>query len=113
MTKKTWLNTNNLRRERDREGWSQAELAERLGVRQQHVSRWENGDIDPSPEMLVRIAQVFGVTVDYLLGLSTERTGKAEVRANPDLKELLAQAVNEGNAAEALEIIAGFLKRKQ
>lgn len=50
-------------------GWSQVELAKRLGVAKQTVSNWENDNIQPSIEMLVRIAKVFGVATDYLLGL--------------------------------------------
>lgn len=50
-------------------GWSQVELAKRLGVAKQTVSNWENENIQPSIEMLIRISKLFGVTTDYLLGL--------------------------------------------
>lgn len=50
-------------------GWSQMELAKRLGVAKQTVSNWENDNIQPSIEMLVRLSRLFGVTTDYLLGL--------------------------------------------
>ncbi|MGN0979027.1 MAG: helix-turn-helix transcriptional regulator [Candidatus Avoscillospira sp.] len=49
-------------------GWSQVDLAKRLSVTKQTVSNWENGNIQPSVEMLVRLAQIFRVTTDYLLG---------------------------------------------
>ena len=50
-------------------GWSQVDLARRLGVAKQTVSNWENDNIQPSVEMLVRVARLFGVGTDYLLGL--------------------------------------------
>ena len=50
-------------------GWSQVELAKRLGVAKQTVSNWENENIQPSIEMLVRLSKLFGVATDYLLGL--------------------------------------------
>lgn len=50
-------------------GWSQVELAKRLGVAKQTVSNWENENIQPSIEMLIRLARLFHVTTDYLLGL--------------------------------------------
>jgi len=50
-------------------GWSQVELAKRLGVAKQTVSNWENDNIQPSIEMLVRLAKLFGVSTDYMLGL--------------------------------------------
>ena len=50
-------------------GWSQVQLAKKLNVAKQTVSNWENDNIQPSIEMLVRLAKLFGVTTDYLLGL--------------------------------------------
>lgn len=50
-------------------GWSQVALAQRLGVAKQTVSNWENENIQPSIEMLMRLAKLFNVTTDYLLGL--------------------------------------------
>jgi transcriptional regulator with XRE-family HTH domain len=48
-------------------GWSQTELAERIGSDGRQVSRYENGRITPSLEALVRIAETFNVSVDYLV----------------------------------------------
>ena len=50
-------------------GWSQVELAKRLGVAKQPVSHWENDNIQPSIEMLIRLANVFNTTTDFLLRL--------------------------------------------
>lgn len=50
-------------------GWSQVQLATRVGAAKQTVSNWENDNIQPSIEMLVRLSKIFGVTTDYLLGL--------------------------------------------
>ena len=50
-------------------GWSQIQLAKRLGAAKQTVSNWDNDNIQPSIEMLARLARIFGVTTDYLLGL--------------------------------------------
>ena len=46
---------------------SQGEMASALGLTKQCVSNWENDNIQPSIEMLVKIADYFGVTTDYLL----------------------------------------------
>lgn len=54
---------------RQARGLSQVELARILGVTKQSVSNWENDNIQPSIDMLKRIAQTFGVSADYLLGL--------------------------------------------
>ena len=48
---------------------SQVQLAEQLSVSKQTVSNWENGYIQPSIDILIRIANFFSVSTDYLLGL--------------------------------------------
>lgn len=50
-------------------GWNQVQLAEKLNITKQTVSNWENDNIQPSIEMLIRIAKLFHVSTDYLLGL--------------------------------------------
>ncbi len=62
------LRINELRTARN---WSQVELSKRLGVTKQTISNWENEYIQPSIEMLVRLAEVFRVSTDFLLGLET------------------------------------------
>ena len=47
---------------------SQVELANLLGVTKQSVSNWENDNIQPSIEMLVKISRTFNVSTDFLLG---------------------------------------------
>lgn len=49
-------------------GMSQVELAKRLSVTKQTVSNWENDNIQPSIDMLERLADFFNVSTDYLLG---------------------------------------------
>ena len=55
-------------------GITQVQLANKLGVTKQCVSNWESGYIQPSIDMLVRIAKTFSVSADYLLGLSDTPT---------------------------------------
>ena len=50
-------------------GWTQVQLAQKLGVTKQTVSNWENDNIQPSIEMLIRLSSIFGVSTDFLLGL--------------------------------------------
>lgn len=50
---------------------SQVQLAHDLNVSKQTVSNWENNNILPSIEMLIKIAQYFSVSTDYLLELDS------------------------------------------
>lgn len=62
-------------------GWSQVELAKKLGVAKQTVSNWENENIQPSIEMLVRLSKLFGVSTDYMLGF--EETPRLNIDGLP------------------------------
>jgi len=53
-------------------GLSQTELAAKLGVSKQCVSNWENDNIQPSIDMLIKLSEFFKVSCDCLLGLSNE-----------------------------------------
>jgi transcriptional regulator with XRE-family HTH domain len=53
-----------LRRER---GWSQDQLAQEVGIHGRHVGKYEIGASMPHADTLIKIADVLGVTVDYLL----------------------------------------------
>ena len=52
---------------------TQVELANSLSVSKQAVSNWENDNIQPSIDMLVKIAKYFSVSTDYLLGLDNRK----------------------------------------
>lgn len=55
----------NLRKELN---MSQAELAEKLGVSQQTISKYERGTREPDNETLAKLAEIFDCSIDYLLG---------------------------------------------
>ena len=54
-------------RMRKRNGWSQEELAEKMGVSRQAVSKWESAQTVPDLEKILQLGNLFGVTTDYLL----------------------------------------------
>ncbi len=52
---------------RKQKGWSQEELAEKLEVSRQAVSKWESGQASPDIEKILKISQLFEVSTDVLL----------------------------------------------
>ena len=52
---------------RKKNGWSQEELADKLQVSRQAVSKWEGAQTIPDIERILAMSRLFGVTVDYLL----------------------------------------------
>jgi transcriptional regulator with XRE-family HTH domain len=86
-----------LRKER---GWSQGDLAARVGGDAGQISRYENGKISPSVEVVVKLAEAFDVATDYLL---IDGAARRPFRAPDDLlgERLthLAQLSDEDRAA--------------
>jgi len=65
---------NRLRELRDSKKMTQKQLAERLGLTKSVISAYETSMRYPSYDVLVRIASIFRVSTDYLLGMEQNRT---------------------------------------
>ena len=65
---------NNLKLLRMQNSWTQTELAKLLNVAKGTVSNWENENRFPDKDTLNKIADVFNVSIDYLLGRTDENT---------------------------------------
>lgn len=66
-------------------GINQVQFARKLDVTKQCVSNWENANLQPSIDMLVRIATKFSVSTDYLLGLNDKPTLDVEGLSNEQI----------------------------
>ena len=62
--------TERLTKLRQARGWTKKEFSVQIGKTQQTVGKWENGTNAPTFKDLVKLVELFGVTSDYLLGLS-------------------------------------------
>lgn len=71
-------------------GINQVQFAKKLNVTKQCISNWENANLQPSIDMLIRIAQTFSVSTDYLLGLNDKPTLDAEGLTNEQILHLRA-----------------------
>lgn len=61
------ISANNIIRLRTQAGLTQAELGEKLNYSDKTISKWERGEAIPDAYVLTKMAEIFGVTVDYLL----------------------------------------------
>lgn len=59
----------NIKLLRNAKGWTQSDLARKLGMTRSSVNAWEMGISVPSTAYLVELARLFHVSTDYLLGL--------------------------------------------
>ncbi len=86
--------------ERKKNGWSQEELAQRLSVSRQSISKWEGAQAVPDLQKIIKMAEVFGVSTDYLLKDELEPNDAAGYTENTfkDSTELRKVTMKEANA---------------
>ena len=105
---------------------NQLELAEKLGVSQQTISKYENGTREPDHTTILKLSEIFNVSTDYLLGKTDNTTDEQyylngetrqiaqEIKDNPELRALFDASRNA--TPEDLEITKDILlklKRKE
>ncbi|MBQ3514272.1 MAG: helix-turn-helix transcriptional regulator [Lachnospiraceae bacterium] len=87
--------------ERKKNGWSQEELANKLGVTRQAVSKWEGAQTTPDLQRILEMSKLFGVTVDYLI---KDEMGSEECVAAVEEEEPLVRRVSMDEANKFLAI---------
>ena len=93
---------------RNEKGYTQQELAALLDVSYQAVGHWEKGSNDPNNDLLIKIASLFCVTTDYLLGVENEREKvqkAAELFSDMNseaAKNKIQQMLNDGMSPERI-----------
>lgn len=73
-----------LKKLRTRSGMTQKELAEKIGVTKSVISYYELRDRSPSPEVLIKLANIFHVSVDYLLGREAKQNSMIDISGLSD-----------------------------
>ena len=98
---------------RKQKGFSQEELANRLNVSRQTVSKWEVGDSTPDMEKLIAISDLFGISLDELVLDKAPEPASAPQPANSelytDIKEKVLTDENRKKAKKGLKIGAIIL----
>ena len=99
----------NIRRLRRAADMTQEQLADKLGVAYQSVSRWENQTTYPDMELLPVLAGIFGVTVDELLGCEESRKKEVLDKLTEKLEALLD---SDSQDVEAILSVAREIRRE-
>ena len=96
---------------RKQKGFSQEELANRLNVSRQTISKWEVGDSTPDMEKLVAISDLFGISLDELVLDKTPEPAAQPAKSElyTDIKEKVLTDQNKKRAKKGLKIAAAVL----
>ena len=92
---------------RKKNGWSQEELAEKLGVTRQSVSKYEGAQSIPDLDKILKLSEIFGVTTDYLIKdeLEEEEYVPSQMQENESESDRSVHKVTMEMANEYLQII--------
>ena len=94
---------------RKKNGWSQEELAEKLGVSRQSISKWEGAQAIPDLDRIITMSQIFGVSTDMLLKDDMEIS--AAMPQDADMGEPAARVVTVEEASDYLAFKAWSSRR--
>ena len=102
-----------LRDLRKRRGWSQGQLAQKIGADLQRVSKYERGVIWPTMELMVAIARAFDVTVDFLI--RDEKHAAVGKIKNQELLNQLEEIndLPEEDQKTVVSFLDAFIKRRK
>ena len=89
---------------RKKKGWSQEELAEKLEITRQSVSKWESGASIPDIDRILALSRLFEVSTDYLLKDELQLDDSSRVEATEDNQEQIARSVSMEEANRFLEL---------
>lgn len=70
-------------------GMSQTELAKRLNISKSVVSYYEKAERSPSPDVLIKLADIFHVSTDYMLGITQKKVIDVSDLSDDDMRFLL------------------------
>ena len=104
--------TDRLIKLRQARGWTKKEFSAKIGKTQQTVGKWENGSNAPTFKDLVKLVGLFGVTSDYLLGLSDSPSKYAYPPINDNKQEQVEEMfkeLDEGNQDATVDFIENRL----
>lgn len=100
---KTMILADKIIENRKKNGWSQEELADRLGVSRQSVSKWEGAQAVPDMKKIIQMSEVFGVSTDYLLRDDMETPAAPDVAPVDNGLEETVRTVSMEEASAFLE----------
>ena len=89
---------------RKKNGWSQEELAEKVGVSRQSVSKWEGALSVPDLDKILLMSQIFGVSTDYLLKDEFGEPEYTETKSAAAYEETTLRRVSMEEAVSFLEV---------
>jgi transcriptional regulator with XRE-family HTH domain len=107
------LRSDRLKQRRQFLGYTQEDLARRLGVSQQQVGRWESGTQDTTADFLGRLAKALNCTADWLLGLVEQPQAHLRARELSAVESQLLELYRQRKLPDMIMRLVNELSRTQ
>lgn len=101
--------SNRLTNLRERQGWTKTRVAQSLGMSLQKYANYEYGRREPDLETIARIAALYEVSTDYLLGRESPQKKTVDLAKDPEVLLYNGRKVS----AEDMEVIKAILERHE
>jgi transcriptional regulator with XRE-family HTH domain len=88
---------------REANGLNRVEMAEKLGVNKSSITRYENGDMRPTLDVMINIHNIFGVSLDWLAGIETGE----QIKYNALVQECLDSGITSDRLKQAIDLLKG------
>lgn len=93
-----------IRELRNEKGLTQLELAKLLSLSKSNISKYESGDLEPNVSTFALLSEIFGVSVDYIMGISSVRDPAGTSFSKPSILDDLSPEARE-KAEEYVEML--------
>ncbi|MFR0540100.1 helix-turn-helix domain-containing protein [Lactobacillus delbrueckii] len=94
---------------RERQGWTKTRVAQSLGMSLQKYANYEYGSREPDLETIAKIASLYDVSADYLLGRKAPEKHEIDLAKDPEVLLYNGHKVS----AEDMEVIKAILERHE
>ncbi len=93
---------------------SQGDLAKKINISYPQMSRYEIKDVQPPADVLKRLADVFGVSIDFLVNGSLEQKAESSLDDNELLKQFKeVEQMNEDDKSTIKKLIDAFITKRK
>jgi len=90
---------------------TQVELAQKIGVSKSQINRYENKEVQPPADILNKIADLFGTSVDFLINGQSEEKAKASLKNAELLKQFKQiEELPEEDQKTVLRFVGAYLR---
>jgi len=104
----------NLKRLRKKQGWSQTQLAKKIGSHLSHVNRIETCKYNPSLEVVQKLPSVFDVSIDYLISDTEEDFKEVRIEDKSLLERVkLIDSLDKEDKTALIRVIDSMLTKKK